>query len=164
MARKTNCLTETFFEQAEKRARYLDDLRVKGGPLGPLHGLPVSLKDSYQVEGTEACIGAVAFMGRISTENSALVDLLLDLGAVLYVKTNVPQVLMVRCVLVAVPQYPLLRDTYTPPLGRRDGQQRIWADAEPLEHESYSRRIQRRRRRSGCISRFASWGGHRSRR
>ncbi|KAK8117319.1 uncharacterized protein PG998_005600 [Apiospora kogelbergensis] len=90
----TNCLTETFFEQAEKRARYLDDLRVKGGPLGPLHGLPVSLKDSYQVEGTEACIGAVAFMGRISTENSALVDLLLDLGAVLYVKTNVPQVLM----------------------------------------------------------------------
>ncbi|KAK8061223.1 hypothetical protein PG997_015444 [Apiospora hydei] len=76
----TNCLTETFFEQAEKRARYLDDLRSKGGPLGPLHGLPVSLKDTYQVEGTQACIGAVALLGRTSTENSAMVDLLLDLG------------------------------------------------------------------------------------
>ncbi|KAK7991182.1 hypothetical protein PG990_015462 [Apiospora arundinis] len=90
----TNCLTETFFEQAEERARHLDDLRLKGNPLGPLHGLPVSIKDSFQVEGTEACIGAVALLGRKSTENSALVDLLLDLGAVLYVKTNVPQVLM----------------------------------------------------------------------
>ncbi|KAK8021968.1 hypothetical protein PG993_012735 [Apiospora rasikravindrae] len=93
-AHQTNCLTETFFEQAEKRARYLDDLRSKGGSLGPLHGLPVSLKDTYQVEGTHACIGAVAFLDRTSTENSALVDLLLDLGAVLYVKTNVSQVLM----------------------------------------------------------------------
>ncbi|KAK8057962.1 hypothetical protein PG996_011899 [Apiospora saccharicola] len=90
----TNCLTETFFSQAEERARYLDDLRSKGKPLGPLHGLPISLKDTYQVEGTQACIGAVALLDKTSTENSAMVDLLLDLGAVLYVKTNVSQVLM----------------------------------------------------------------------
>ncbi|KAK8108352.1 fatty-acid amide hydrolase [Apiospora sp. TS-2023a] len=90
----TNCLTETFFSQAEERARYLDDLRSNGRPLGPLHGLPISLKDTYQVEGTQACIGAVALLDKTSTENSALVDLLLDLGAVLYVKTNVSQVLM----------------------------------------------------------------------
>ncbi|KAK8017122.1 hypothetical protein PG991_008198 [Apiospora marii] len=93
----TNCLTETLFTQAEKRARYLDDLRSKGGPLGPLgplHGLPISLKDTYQVEGTQACIGAVTLLDKTSTENSAMVDLLLDLGAVLYVKTNVSQVLM----------------------------------------------------------------------
>ncbi|KAK6850342.1 acetamidase [Apiospora arundinis] len=87
-------LDGNLFEQAEERARHLDDLRLKGNPLGPLHGFPVSIKDSFQVEGTEASIGAVALLGRKSTGNSALVDLLLDLGAVLYVKTNVPQVLM----------------------------------------------------------------------
>ncbi|KAH7128919.1 amidase signature domain-containing protein [Dactylonectria macrodidyma] len=90
----TNCLTETFFEQAQERARNLDDLRNKGKLVGPLHGLPVSLKDTYQVEGTQATIGAVAFLDRTSKENSALVDILLGLGAVLYVKTNVSQVLM----------------------------------------------------------------------
>ncbi|KFA81111.1 hypothetical protein S40288_01006 [Stachybotrys chartarum IBT 40288] len=84
----TNCLTETFFEEAQQRARYLDTLREKGELAGPLHGLPVSLKDTYQVEGTEATIGAVAYIGRVSTENSALVNILLGLGAVLYVKTN----------------------------------------------------------------------------
>lgn len=88
-------MTETFFEQAQERARYLDDLRSKGTLAGPLHGLPVSLKDTYQVEGTQATIGAMAYLDRMSKENSALVDILLGLGAVLYVKTNISQVLMV---------------------------------------------------------------------
>ncbi|KAH7140409.1 amidase signature domain-containing protein [Dactylonectria estremocensis] len=90
----TNCLTETFFERAQERARHLDDLRSEGKLAGPLHGLPVSLKDTYQVEGTQATIGAAAFLDRTSKENSALVNILLGLGAVLYVKTNVSQVLM----------------------------------------------------------------------
>ncbi|KAI0440620.1 amidase signature domain-containing protein [Xylaria telfairii] len=90
----TNCLTETFFEQAQQRARFLDDLRAHGKLAGPLHGLPVSLKDTYQVQGTQATIGAVSYLDTTSTDNSALVDMLLGLGAVPYVKTNVSQVLM----------------------------------------------------------------------
>ena len=84
-----------FFKQAFERARYLDNLRSKGKLAGPLHGLPVSLKDSYQVKVTQASIGAVALLGQTSEENSALVEVLLGLGAVIYVKTNVSQVLMV---------------------------------------------------------------------
>ncbi|KAH8649975.1 amidase signature domain-containing protein [Xylariales sp. PMI_506] len=90
----TNCLTETMFEEAEKRARYLDFLREKGETAGPLHGLPISLKDTFQIVGTQATIGLTAYLDRVSKENSSLVDLLLDLGAVLYVKTNVPQTMM----------------------------------------------------------------------
>lgn len=90
----TSCLTETFFDQAIERAKYLDQCRSEGKLLGPLHGLPVSLKDSFQVAGTEASIGYVSFLGKKSTTNSPLVDILLDLGAVLYVKTNIPQTLM----------------------------------------------------------------------
>ncbi|KAH6962193.1 fatty-acid amide hydrolase [Ilyonectria sp. MPI-CAGE-AT-0026] len=90
----TGCLTETFFQQAQERVQYLDDLRGKGRLVGPLHGLPVSIKDTYHVKGTQATIGVVAFLDRTSKENSALVDILLRLGAVLYVKTNVSQMLM----------------------------------------------------------------------
>ncbi|KAI9872663.1 MAG: hypothetical protein M1823_008115, partial [Watsoniomyces obsoletus] len=41
----TNCLTETYFEQAQKRARQLDAMKAEGKSAGPLHGLPISLKD-----------------------------------------------------------------------------------------------------------------------
>ncbi|KAF9630308.1 general amidase-B [Lasiodiplodia theobromae] len=91
--KKVNCLTETFFAEAEARARSLDDMRAKGQLAGPLHGLPISLKDSFQVAGTQATLGIVSFLDEVSDSNSALVDILLELGAALYVKTNVPQTL-----------------------------------------------------------------------
>lgn len=95
---QTSCLTEIFFEQAQERARHLDSLRAKGEVVGPLHGLPISLKDSFQVRGTDATLGFIAYLDNgPSQENSYLVDTLLNLGAVLYCKTNIPQTLMVCC-------------------------------------------------------------------
>jgi amidase len=64
--------------------------------VGPLDGLPISLKDSFQIAGSAASIGFVSFLARASEMNSSLVEILLKLGAVLYVKTNVPQTMMVR--------------------------------------------------------------------
>ncbi|KAE8382458.1 amidase signature domain-containing protein [Aspergillus bertholletiae] len=92
----TSCLTEHFFDRALERAQYLDDylLREKR-VMGPLHGLPISLKDSFCVKGIQSTVGYVSFLGNPpANTNSALVDLLLDLGAVLYVKTNIPQTMM----------------------------------------------------------------------
>ncbi|KAB8261414.1 amidase signature domain-containing protein [Aspergillus pseudonomiae] len=88
------CLTETMFAEAYERAQYLDQLRSQGQVVGPLHGLPVSIKDSFHYKGTEATIGMVSFLGEVSTGNSPLVEILLKLGAVIYVKTNVPQTMM----------------------------------------------------------------------
>ncbi|CAN8096105.1 unnamed protein product [Discula destructiva] len=91
----TSCLTETFFQQAQDRARQLDALRGKGQLAGPLHGLPISLKDSFQLQGIDATLGFVAYLDHgPSQENSCLVDVLLKQGAVLYCKTNTPQTLM----------------------------------------------------------------------
>lgn len=43
--RQTHCLTEAFFDRALERAKHLDEILEKTGkPLGPLHGLPISLK------------------------------------------------------------------------------------------------------------------------
>ncbi|KAJ5702615.1 Amidase [Penicillium malachiteum] len=89
-----SCLTEPLFEEAQQRAQYLDDLRAQGKLAGPLHGLPVSLKDNFYIKGREATTGMVTFIGKAATENTALVDILLNLGAVVYVKTNVPQTMM----------------------------------------------------------------------
>ncbi|KAJ6110760.1 Amidase [Penicillium sp. IBT 16267x] len=89
-----SCLAETMFAEAQERAQYLDDLLAQGKLAGPLHGLPISIKDNFHYKGRDATIGMVSFIDDVSTENSALVDILLDLGAVLYVKTNVPQTMM----------------------------------------------------------------------
>ncbi|CAI7661113.1 unnamed protein product [Penicillium bialowiezense] len=92
----TSCLTETFFPQALERAKYLDEyLKREGKPVGPLHGLPISLKDSFNVEGVQSTVGYVELLkNEPAKTNSALVKILLNLGAVLYVKTNIPQTMM----------------------------------------------------------------------
>ncbi|KAI4712033.1 hypothetical protein J4E89_003479 [Alternaria sp. Ai002NY15] len=91
----TNCLTEIFFDDALKRAQELDAHLASGkAPLGPLHGVPISLKDTFRVRGHDASIGLAALCFKPAQENSILVDCLLNAGAVLYCKTNVPQTLM----------------------------------------------------------------------
>jgi len=91
-----SCLTEIMFDEALIRARECDAYLAKeGNPIGPLHGLPISLKDSFNVKGKQATIGYVSFIARPpATSNSALVDILHQAGAVFHVKTNLPQTMM----------------------------------------------------------------------
>lgn len=83
------------FDEAIERAESLQAQLEDPNFVPPqLFGLPISLKDSFQVKGTDASIGQVCFAEQISSSNSALVDLLLAQGAILYCKTNVPQTMM----------------------------------------------------------------------
>lgn len=87
----TNCLSEMFFDKGIERAKELDDYLAKNGkPMGPLHGLPISIKDNHHIVGTYAAVGLSKFTDKESTTYSALVSQLLDLGAVIYCKTTVP--------------------------------------------------------------------------
>ena len=91
----TNCCTEIMFELGQERARFLDEyLEENGKPFGPLHGLPISLKDSFKVSGYDSTIGFVARISNRDEQQSDLVKQLWDLGAIFYVKTNIPQTLM----------------------------------------------------------------------
>ncbi|OJZ82278.1 hypothetical protein ASPFODRAFT_51146 [Aspergillus luchuensis CBS 106.47] len=92
----TNCATEILFAEALKRAEFLDEYLAKyGRPYGPFHGLPISLKDSFKIKGQATTIGFVSFLGKpVAAENSPLVDILLANGAILYIKTNIPQTLL----------------------------------------------------------------------
>ncbi|KAH8896849.1 amidase [Thozetella sp. PMI_491] len=91
----TNCLTEIFYDRALERAAWLDRyLADTGEPFGILHGLPVSLKDCYSVEGIPVTSGLVSWIPNIAAADSAVAKGLVDSGAVLYVKTNVSQSLL----------------------------------------------------------------------
>ncbi|CDK27142.1 unnamed protein product [Kuraishia capsulata CBS 1993] len=91
----TNCCTEILFDYGLERAKFLDEyLSQNKRPYGPLHGVPVSLKDCYNIEGYDSTVGFVSLIGKKATSNSSIVEMLLDLGAVFYVKTNIPQGMM----------------------------------------------------------------------
>lgn len=54
----TNCCTELFFEEALATARHADAYLAKTGKtLGPLHGLPISMKDLFRIKGQDSTIG-----------------------------------------------------------------------------------------------------------
>ncbi|TDZ30151.1 putative amidase [Colletotrichum spinosum] len=90
----TNCLTEPLFDTALQRAALLDRyLREHGKAFGPLHGLPVSFKDTFDIAGVDSSMGLAFLCHKPATKNAPLVDLLLSLGCVIIAKTNVPQTL-----------------------------------------------------------------------
>ncbi|QDS74838.1 hypothetical protein FKW77_002861 [Venturia effusa] len=92
----TNCLSETLFQQAIATSKALDaHFKQTGKPKGSLHGLPISIKDNFNVVGVDSTVGFVSWVGHPAVYNSTLVDILQDAGAVLYVKTNVPTAMMI---------------------------------------------------------------------
>ncbi|KAL4967704.1 amidase [Aspergillus stella-maris] len=94
----TNCTLEFFPELALAQATELDEYYAKNGkPIGPLHGLPISLKDQLRVKGVETSMGYISWLGALDTSSteSTLTTLLRRAGAIFYTKTSVPQTLMV---------------------------------------------------------------------
>ncbi|XXG95131.1 hypothetical protein Hte_001391 [Hypoxylon texense] len=92
---QTNCLTEVFFQDALTQARQLDEYRQKhGSVVGPLHGIPVTLKDQFNVRGYDTTLGYVSRAFHPASEDAVLVQMLKKLGAVVLAKTNLPQSIM----------------------------------------------------------------------
>lgn len=93
----TNCLTEVFFDDGLARAKELDDyLEQTGNTVGPLHGLPVSIKDHIMVKGEDTSSGYIRWcFDSVAEEDAVAVNILRNAGALLYVKTNNPQTLLV---------------------------------------------------------------------
>ncbi|QYS95360.1 Amidase [Trichoderma simmonsii] len=100
----TNCLLDIFIDVALEHADTLDAYyHEHNRPIGPLHGLPISLKDQFHVRGAETTMGYVGWIGTFEGQKgtgkerhfeSQLVTDLRQLGAVFYCKTSVPPSLM----------------------------------------------------------------------
>ncbi|KAL2831783.1 amidase signature domain-containing protein [Aspergillus cavernicola] len=78
----TGCLTEIFFDRAFERASMLDrDLERTGEVSGPLHGVPVSVKDRFDVEGFDTTVGWVGLANKPAAKSDSVVQLLESMGA-----------------------------------------------------------------------------------
>jgi amidase len=90
----TCCLTQWFMNDALERAKELDQyLEKQGKTIGPLHGVPISIKEHIPVAGTYSSQGSLA--STVYNEvDSHMVKILREAGAVFYCKTNQPQAIM----------------------------------------------------------------------
>ncbi|OAX82178.1 hypothetical protein ACJ72_03474 [Emergomyces africanus] len=87
--RLLNCCVEFRYQDACAEAEQLDHyFQETGKTQGPLHGLPISVKDQCRIIGTETTCGFVSQVGVRDTEDCTLVKALKGAGAVIFVKTN----------------------------------------------------------------------------
>lgn len=90
-----NCLTELLATRALNRAKELDAFfQQHKRPIGPLHGLPISVKEHLGFEGLRCTTGYVSHWGNIAKEDSHLVTILQRAGAVFHCRTTIPQTMM----------------------------------------------------------------------
>ncbi|KAF1952794.1 amidase [Byssothecium circinans] len=88
-------LTEILFRVALERAATLDShFRRHGTLAGPLHGVPMTLKDQFDVQGYDSTIGYVGRAFKEAKQDCVLVALLKKMGAVIIAKSNLPQSIM----------------------------------------------------------------------
>jgi amidase len=84
-----NAVVATDLTRAVERARAIDDHRTRGDALGPLAGLPMTVKDTFDVEGLPASAGLDEFRHG-KRPDAVVVAHARAAGAVLWGKTNVP--------------------------------------------------------------------------
>ena len=90
-----NCLTEAMVPEAMGMARYCDDYLAKHKrPIGPLHGLPISVKEHIGIKGKPTNCAFVAWVERLAPDDALILSLLHNAGCVFYVRTTEPQLLM----------------------------------------------------------------------
>jgi amidase len=85
-----NAIVARNVEAARRRARQADAALRKGKVWGPLHGLPMTVKESYDVAGMPTTWGLSELKDNVPSRHALAVDRLLGAGAVLFGKTNVP--------------------------------------------------------------------------
>ena len=87
---KINAIVALDAERAKEKAIEADNKINLKSKLGPLHGLPMTIKDAFEVEGIVSTGGNPAWKDNIPKRNAEAVQRLVDAGAIIFGKTNVP--------------------------------------------------------------------------
>jgi fatty acid amide hydrolase len=91
---KVRAFTTLFRDRAMADAARADDERSSGRARGPLHGLPVSIKECFDMEGLATTLGLESWKSRIAKSDAAMVTLLRGMGAVILGRTNLSQTML----------------------------------------------------------------------
>ena len=86
-----NAYTLVLADQAMDAAREAEAAVMSGRPLGPLHGVPVAIKDLDDLAGAPTSMGSLAVQSRIPKTSAAAVARLIRAGAIVLGKTNTPE-------------------------------------------------------------------------
>ncbi len=78
-------------DQLMAQARAADEAIAKGNVLGPLHGMPIAVKDLAETKGIRTTYGSPIWKDNIPTQDSLLVERQKNAGAIILGKTNVPE-------------------------------------------------------------------------
>lgn len=84
-----NALPTLCLERARSAALVRDG--VASGKRGPLHGLPVPIKDSYAVAGVRTTFGSLAYADHVPEHSDYMVEAMERSGAVIFAKSNTPE-------------------------------------------------------------------------
>ena len=88
---KLNAYLTVTGDQAMESAREAEAAVTRGEPLGPLHGVPVAIKDLEMTRGIRTTSGSLVFKDRVPDEDSIVVERARRAGAVILGKTNTPE-------------------------------------------------------------------------
>ena len=77
-------------DRARAQADAADEATARGDDLGPLHGLPMTIKDVFETEGLRSTSGAPELMDHVPDHDAGAVARLKDAGAIVFGKTNLP--------------------------------------------------------------------------
>ncbi|MDQ3995056.1 MAG: amidase, partial [Actinomycetota bacterium] len=88
---RLNCFCFVYPDEAAALAREAERAVVAGDPVGPLHGVPIAIKDLTPTRGKRTTMGSYAFEHWVPDESALLVERLLGAGAILVGKTTTPE-------------------------------------------------------------------------
>jgi fatty acid amide hydrolase len=89
-----NAITVTRYDQALREAELADELRKTQSLLPPLLGVPITVKDCFDVEGMPSTLGLATRREHQATADAEVIRRLRDAGAIVIAKTNVPQAML----------------------------------------------------------------------
>lgn len=99
--KNNNWITEVLFEEALNQSKLADEkIKKNKQNILPLEGLPISIKDCFQIKNYFSTIGLCSFVDAkkndgtykyLAKEDSILTEVLKEKGAIIFVKTNTPQ-------------------------------------------------------------------------
>lgn len=85
-----NAVVTLDVERARRAADAADTARARGETLGPLHGLPMTIKDTLETAGLRTTAGATLLSGHVPGTDATVVERARAAGAVIFGKTNTP--------------------------------------------------------------------------
>lgn len=89
-----NAVVIPLFEQARQEAKVADAAQRRGDPLGPLHGVPITIKEQFLVKNTVTSFGLLNQKDHRAVADGPLVKRLREAGAIILGKTNTSQLLV----------------------------------------------------------------------